>query len=377
MSGYSVSDLLSNLQILGEISTIDLPGTSLQRLFGWNITSFATPNVEGNVQDSALRTGQYDIFDVTRRVATGRTPGAAMSVQKPQRVGFTQFTIPRAAEKIPLTFEEMNQRRAPGTMPGQLDRNVELFIRGQERYLAQRFANLLELQATGLLRGEYYFTEVGDDLEHSFVAGDVHIDFQVPSGNKGQLNVFGDGAIISASWADPATDIPSHIYAIHRAMLQLTGQGLKHIVLKSDMWNDVINNNFVKAQSGTANVPFESLQQVSPGEFNAKLRDLPWVTFHLVDYGLEVFDGTSHEYTELIEDDHAAFLPEPNDDWVGYIRGMETVVEGENGPVSDQYGFYAYAFPSHDPSGWNLCAVHNGLPKLVRPKAIMYADLTP
>lgn len=378
MSGYAVNDLLSNLQILGEISTLDLPGTSLQRLFGWNIASFATPNVTGNVEDSPLRTGQYDIFDVTRRVATGSVPGTAMTTRKPQKVGQTQFTVPRSAEKLPLTFEDMNQRRGIGVNPGLLDRNGERYIARQTRYLGELFANVLEFQVAAMVRGGYYFTQRDDALEHSFVAGDVFVDFQIPASNKDQLNMLGNGNIITASWLTPTTDIPGNILAIHRAFLELTGMGLSHIVLKSNLWNAMMNNNYITAQAGSSNTPFEYIERESAGQFRARLRGAtPWIDIHLVDYGLEVWDGSNFTYTELIEDDHALFIPEPSEDWVGYIRGMETVIEGENGPMSNQYGFYPYAFPSHDPAGWNLCAVHNGLPKLVRPKAIAYGDMTP
>lgn len=376
MAGRSVQDVLGTLSILDRISQIDLPGTSLQRLLGWSISSFATPTVSGAVVDHDLRSGQYDIFDVTRKPATGRVPGTAMSRQKPQKVGYVRFTIPRSAEVIPLTDEDMRQRRGIGENLG-LTRNGMSYIEEQEMYLAQRFANIIEFQAAAMLRGSYTFDQNGDDLEHRFTGGEVTVDFQVPSGNKDQLNMLGAGDIIGASWATASTDIPLHLININAAMIQLTGQGLAHVICRGQTWNNVINNTAVKAQAGTSSTPFETINRVSAGEFTARLRALPWITWHIVDYGLEVWDGSSHTFTRLLEDDHVSFLPEPNSSWLEYIRGGEDVTEGENGPKSFQYGFYPFAYNTFDPSGVALAAVFNGIPSLKRPKAIAYGDVTP
>ena len=47
--------------------------------------------------------------------------------------------------------------------------------------------------------------------------------FQMAAGNQSQLNVFGAGDLISASWAVSTTDIPKHIRLIKDASLKLTG----------------------------------------------------------------------------------------------------------------------------------------------------------
>lgn len=373
---YAVNDMLGSLQILERISQIDLPGTSLQKLFGWSIANFASPTIQGAVMDHPLRNGRYDIFDVSRRVATGRVPGTAPSSQRPQKVGYVDFTIPRAAETISLLHEDMRQRRSIGGQVNQLDRNVESYVEDQERYIAQRFSNLVEFQAAALLRGSYTFDQKDDDLEHRFTGGEVTINYQIPAGNLDQLDMLGTGDIISTSWADAAANITGNILSIHKAFIALTGMGLKHIVLKSPMWNNILNNTAIKAQAGTANTPFEYIQRENPGEFTAVLRGIPWVTFHIVDYGLEIWDGSSYVFTDLIEDNHVAFLPEPDRQWVEYIRGGEDVTEGPNGPTSFQYGFYPYSYPTHHPSGTVLAAVFNGIPSLKRPKAIAYADVT-
>lgn len=377
MAGRSVAEILAPQVIAERFSRLDFPGTSISRLLGFSIQNFMGANPTGAVMDWALRSGQYDIFDITRRIATGRAPGAVSSRQKPQKVGSVQFTIPRSAETIELSYESLNNQRTLGQASDQVDRNGLRYIDDQLGYLGQRFANIVEFQAAAMLRGGFTFTQNGDDLEQTFSGGSISIDYQIPAGNKDQLNLTGAGNRISASWATASTDIPLNILNINADMLELTGMGIEHIICRSQTWNNVINNDKVKAQAGTAATPFETIERRSAGEFTARLRAIPWITWHIVDYGLEVWNGSSYAWTPLIEDDHVAFLPGTNPSWVEYIRGMETVVEGPNGPKSDQYGFYAFHYPTHDPAGVNLCAVFNGMPSLKRPKAIAYGDTTP
>jgi hypothetical protein len=302
-------------------------------------------------------------------------PGGTLAVTKPQAVGTRQATFPRAAERIQLLDEDLLNRRPIGGSDATLDRS-EVFVTRQEAYLAQRFANLIEFQTAAMFRGSYSYSTDGDLLRHGFTGGDVTIDYQVPAGNLTQLNMLGGGNILDADWANAATDIPKHLHNVNAAMIQLTGMGLAHVVLTSAGWQKIVNNQVVQDQGGSAGPVFESMRRVSAGEFTAILRGLPWLTFHVIDYGLEIYNGTSEAFTKLIEDDHAAFLPEPSPRWVQYLEGSEFVTEGPNGPKHERYGFYAYAYATHDPSGWDLCGVFNGIPALYTPPAIAYGLIT-
>ena len=349
----SIQEVLAPQTVHHAIAQIQLPGTSLSRLFGWHLAGTNKTRQSG-------RNFSYDIFDNTRLVATGRVPGQANSRQAAQSVSAVGGTFPRAAETIPLLDEELLNRRDIGGPSTQLDHRGESFVTRQEAYLAQRFANLIEFQTAAMIRGTYSYDEVGDELRHSFAAGETSIDLQIPAGNKDSLDMLGDGDIISALWSNAGTDIPLQVQNINAALVEKTGLGLAHVVLTGTAWQYVINNTKVQTLGGSDNVPFESLRRVGPGEFSAVLRAIPWVTFHVIDYGLRVFDGSSVTYTKLIEDDHAAFFPEVSPRWVQYLEGSEV---------------YAYAFPTHDPSGWELCAVHNGIPALYTPDAMAYGQI--
>jgi len=285
----ATSQILAPKTIEKAISQLELPGTSLQTLFGWGLGG-------KNVARHGGRNFSYDIFNVTRRVATGRVPAQTLAVARPQPVGTQQATFPRAAEKIVLLDEELLNRRPIGGPGGSLDRS-EIFVTRQEAYLAQRFANLVEFQTAAMLRGQYSYTADGDLLRHGFTGGETTIGFQVPTGNLGQLNMLGAGNILNANWATAGTDIPAHLHTINAAMIQLTGHGLAHVILTSVAWQKIVNNTKDQQQDGTDGPVFESLRRNHAGEFTAILRGLPWLTFHVIDYGLDVYNGTSEVFT--------------------------------------------------------------------------------
>src|SRR4051794_11599132 len=79
----ATSQILAPKTIQKAISQLDLPGTSLQNLFGWGLGG-------SNVARQGGRNFAYDIFNVTRRVATGRVPAGTLAVTKPQAVGTRQ-----------------------------------------------------------------------------------------------------------------------------------------------------------------------------------------------------------------------------------------------------------------------------------------------
>jgi Phage major capsid protein E len=366
--GVSANEILAPQTILQLVSQLSLPGTTLQRLFGWGFGG-------ENVTRQSGRNFAYDVFDNTRRVATARVPGQAASRQAPQKIGSIAGVFPRAAESISLLDEDLLNRRYLGGSADELDAGGEAYITRQEAYLAQRFANLIEFQTAAMLRGTYAYSNDGDDLRHSFEDSPIQVNFRIPDGNKGGLDMLGNGDILDAVWSDANTDIPEHLQQINSAMVQLTGMGLSHVVLTSQGWRNVINNTKVQQMGGSGNVVFETMKRIKSGEFRAVLRAFPWITFHVVDYGLDIWNGTSETFTKLIEDHCAAFFPEPTPRWVQYLEGSEIVTNGPNGYRAEHYGFYPYSYPKHDPSGWELCAVMNGIPALYTPSAVAYGNI--
>lgn len=364
----SVGEILTSKQIRRVISRVKKAINPISTFLGMQIGGPNRLPVGG-------RKSSYDTFDNTRRIAKGRAPGVSNARSKPQVVGNVDIVFPRAAETIELSDEAMlNFRSIGGPVEGGLSASAESYITRQEVFLGQKFNNVIEFQAAAMLRGSYVFKTSGDDLYHDFTGTGITIDFQIPSGNLTGLNMLGGGNLIDGPWSTAATDIPAQIYAINAAMIQLTGDGLRHILCNSTVWNNVLNNTVVQGQGGSANLVFERIDIDENNNFEAVLRAIPWLRWHILDHGLDVGIGDG-SYTKLLPDGFAAFTPEPSSDWVQYQEGSEFVTEGPNGTRAVRMGFYPYAYPTHDPSGWDLAAVQNGLPALYIPSAIAFGNV--
>src|SRR5690606_26513603 len=103
----STATMLAPKTILQAISQMQLPGTTLQNLFGWGLGGSNRVQLRG-------RNFAYDVINHTRAMATGRGPGQAASRQKPQAVHTIEGTFPRSAETIPLLDEDLLNRRRIG-----------------------------------------------------------------------------------------------------------------------------------------------------------------------------------------------------------------------------------------------------------------------
>ena len=75
----SIQQVLAPKTVHSVISQIELPGTSLSRLFGWHLAGTNKSRQSG-------RNFSYDIYDNTRLVASGRVPGQANSRAVAQKV---------------------------------------------------------------------------------------------------------------------------------------------------------------------------------------------------------------------------------------------------------------------------------------------------
>lgn len=363
----SVGEILTSKRIIRVVSRVKKAINPIATFLGMQIGG---PN---RIQVGGRKTS-YDIFNNTRRIAKGRAPGVANARSKPQVVGNVDVVFPRAAETIELSDERiLNLRSIGGPVEGGLSSSAESYITRQEVFLGQKFNNIIEFQAAAMLRGQYVFVIQGDDLFHAFSGTGVTIDYKIPAGNKTGLDMLGGGNLITGPWSTASTDIPAQLYAINAAMIQLTGDGLRHIICNSTVWNNVLNNTVVQGQGGSANLVFERINIDENNNFEAVLRAIPWLRWHIFDHGLDT--GTTPTYEKLIPDGFASFLPEPTSEWVEYAEGSEYVTEGPNGVREVRMGFYPYAYPTHDPSGWDLAAIHNGLPMLYSPSAIAFGNV--
>lgn len=364
--------------ILREMSRVSLPNTIISDLFGWGLAA-RNPDAQdqGNMIQSPIRESSIDIFNNTRKLPPASTPGTQNVLIDPQNVGKFRYIIPRIAMSLPLTYEQLVQRRQIGQALNIVDKMGETYLMKQKIYMAQLVANIIEFQSAAMLRGTYTFDQQGDELRQGFSGGETTINFQIPAGNKNQLNMLGAGNIISASWATTSTDIPGQVLAVNTAMNALTGYGISHALLNSTTMRYLDKNTAIINEGGSANTPYAEFVKTGPGTFAKRYRAMPWILWHVIDYSLDIWDGSAFTTTKLVADDQVTFIPDPNPMIAQYINGMEVVTEGPAGVTAERYGFYQYGYASWNPAGWWLNAVHNGIPGLLNPNAIATADVTP
>ena len=361
----AIETLLTPNRIAGVVSQVSGALNPLSRFWGWNVGG-------SNVLPFGGRDFSYDIFDNTKQIADGNRPSSPRSRTEPQVVGRVKGTFPRAAEELLLDYERISNARPIGGPSGVLDLLGAEYIIRQEQFVGQRIGNIIEFQTAAMMRGQYYFIQNGDKLTQSWTdpGGAEMIDFEIPAGNKSQLDMLGDGDLISASWATDSTDIPNDIMGVNDAFLATHGFPLENIMVGRAVWNAMLNNTAIKAQAGTSQSPFDIFAQDDKGLFKARLRSLPWITFHILGNGLEIGAAGSKTYQTSLEANHAYFLPAPNPQIARYGQGSEVVVHKNTGAKASQMGSYFWSFQEDNPAGQMLATVHNGLPWLQIPKAI-------
>lgn len=367
----TLAQLLKTEVITGTISRIKTPMSRLQDFFGMGPGGINTDQVSG-------RDIGWDIFDQTRLLATGRAPATGPARVTRNPVGHVSARCYRSYESIVINEEEIFRGRPLGQQYGEIDQRGQNYIARQESYLAQKFKNMREFMVSRMLRGGFDITQDGDDyIPVELAAGMFSVDFQVPAGNKSQLNMTGGGDIIGTSWANAAAPIISDLMQINAAFEELHGRPLAHVWMNSNTFQNVLANTQVINTGGTANTffqemrwsPAKSAEQIADTGIEVTLRGFPLVKFHVYDGGLTV-NGV---YSKFFPDNYASFLPEPAADWVAMKEGSELIREKPNTESVEAFGLKAWALMVDDPPGFDLRVVDNCIPALFVPKAVTYA----
>jgi hypothetical protein len=348
------------------ISRLRVINKTLQSAFGMTAGG-------GNVRQIPSRRGSYDVFDDTRNVANASLPGTTSNTIARNPVGNVPFTIPRAAEKLPLLMEEINQLRSLGGPTGEVDQLGETYIMDQERVFKQRYTNLREFQLSALLRGSYTYTQSGNELVHTYTGGSITVNYQIPTGNLSQLNMTTTGGnILGVAWDDPAAPIVRDLLAINSAFNQIVGLGLTDVWCTSVVWGMVITNTEVQNLAGAVNDPvMEMSRDMEKQTFTARLKSAPWVTWHIIDNGLNV-NGT---FGKLIPDTHAVFHVPIDSSIAQYYECPEPVVDPVTNQQKNVWGEYYYHKLQDDPVSYEFHGRFNGLPILKVPAAIAYGEV--
>lgn len=342
-----------------------------------------------NVGTSRQRKFAYDIFNDTRTVGTFRAPGVQSATVRRQPVGHVSVTIPRMAERLPLLYEELHNQRQIGSSDTDIDAAGRGYLLRQERFMGQRAANFRLATIGGMLRGNLYLHEDGDELYANYTSSNATftINYQIPGGNLNQLNMLGNGNIIAAGWQDPETDIPAQLMKINAAFQELTGSRLEVMAINSNTWQYLVNNDYVVSQAGVSNPPFRLYargQEQQPNglndtTFEAVLSAVPWLRIVITDEIIALGPKGSEVNTKFIPDDYVWFGPEPGTqgglDLMEMVEGPEPISEGPNMMPQVRNGLHAYSVQKYDPASIDLHTVDNALPCLYVPAATAWGHV--
>lgn len=399
MAFISLHDLLTPQVILKAVSRIRRFQGRLGRWIGFQPNRFNPDNVslEGpNSRYGDTRFASFRLDDVTRVVGKARAPGTGPASVTVNPVGDVRVSCARFHEKIRLLGEFLGNLSPIIGPNSQIDTGGQSYIARQTTHLAEKYNNTVELLTTGMFQDNLYFQLSGDNLLPVIGAPSspnlgFQIPFQVPSGNKNQLNLLGTGNIINVGWQNAGAAIIRNLAQIQAAMTQLSGYQPRHIWVNHLMWYNIVLNNEVRNTAGTVNTPFATYDRVPEmavdgmpqPEFAFTLTGMPWWQFHIADdvlvTGSDVdptWASSSGSTTiKVIPDNTAIIAPDPSSDWTELYHGAEYISENAGQPMQLKRGYTFWKEWVTQPSCIELIALMNIIPLLYVPKAICFATL--
>lgn len=399
-SFISLHDLLTPQVILKAVSRVRKFQGRLGRWIGFQPNRFNPDNVslEGpNVRYGDTRFASFRLDDVTRVVGKGRAPGTGPASVAVNPVGDVRVACARFHEKVRLLGEFLGNLSPIIGPNSQIDTGGQSYIARQTVHLAEKYNNTIELMTTGMFQDNLYFQLAGDNLLPVIGAPTApnlgfQIPFQVPAGNKSQLNLLGTGNIILIGWQNTGAPLLKNCLQIQAAMTQLSGYQPNHFWMNSLMWYNVLLNSEVRNTAGSANTPFASYDRVPEKtvdgmpqpEFAAELRGLPWAQFHVADDVLVTGSDidptwasapTAATFTKVCPDNTLIIAPTPAKDWTELYQGAEYISENAGQPMQLKRGYTFWKEWVTQPSCIELISLMNCIPLLYVPKSICFATV--
>ncbi|MGA3066088.1 MAG: major capsid protein [Tepidisphaeraceae bacterium] len=325
-------------------------------------------------------TGEYKVFSGSRTNATISPYGAPSKNRQLREIGVKSVKLLHSIENIVLPVKDYINLLNYNDLAKQKMGIDEVSRQIREARWTQDNLRISSLTSM-LFKTQVYYDNLGNLLPSSTGAQTV-VDYTVPAGNQGQLNVFGAGNILTAGWENPSTAIDKQIQALHQAAVQLTGYELKHAFYGKNVPNYLTTNTnlgnyfFRAAYDSDAFSP----QYIATADIPNPLLGLTW---HKA-YQSFFYDQNGNRQT-LVGDDQVVFTPEPSTAWIGFLEGTYPVptkagivTPAEPAVVSNmetRAGMFAYGVASADPPTAKIVYGDTFLPVLKVPSAIFVATV--
>ena len=395
----SLHDLLTPQVILKAVSRIRKFQGRLGRWMGFQPMRFNPDNVslEGpNVRYGDTRFASFRLDDVTRVVGKARAPGTGPASVAVNPVGDVRVSCARYHEKVRLLGEFIGNLSPIIGPNSQIDTGGQSYIARQITHLAEKYNNTIEIMTTGMLQDNFYFQLSGDNLLPVIGAPaapnlGIQIPFQIPAGNKNQLNMLGTGNILQVGWQNSGAPLVKNCLQITAAATQLTGYQPRHSWCNSITWYNILLNTEVRNTAGSSNTPFAQYDRVPENaydgmpmpEFSAMLRGIPWWTWHIADDVLvtggdidPTWAASSGTTTiKVCPDNTLMILPDPSPDWAELYHGAEYISENAGQPMTLKRGYTFWKEWVTQPSCIELISLMNAIPLLYVPKVPIFATV--
>lgn len=334
-----------------------------------------------------LRNFSYRVFNYSRVPMVARSPGVGPAVTPPNPLGTVSVTCMRFHEKLPLNYEFLGNISTMVGPNSVIDSNGQDYIKRQTNYIANKASSMIEMMAAGMMRDSLYYIQSGENWLPTFDSSGAafQVNFQIPSGNKSQLNMLGAGDIIGTSWDNPAAPIVQNCLDIEAAYAQLNNLSMTDVWINSRLWKNIITNTEVRNTAGSSNQPFaefardpeRGMDGLASNQYVATLRGLPTVRWHLYNNGLSLggnlidvsYAQSTATFTLLIPNNMAIFCSQASPDIAQLYQGGELVVENPGMPAVMRQGWYFWHEYVTQPSAIDLIGLLNAVPVLYIPTA--------
>lgn len=202
----------------------------------------------------------------------------------------------------------------------QASHELLMLLRKWDDYLAQTMArDLIQQDATefarlpdnlrvaaitaSLAHGKIWVDSEGVLLQTS-AGADIEMDYGVPDSHRNQINL-GSGDIITDSWDDPTTDIPTQVLNLKTAARQINGYELKYAFYGKNVMGYLARNDSFKDY--LARNPGQNQAYIDTGTLAPGVLGLTWVPVQDAFY-----TDSSDEIVEQFPAGQVTFYPEIN-----------------------------------------------------------------
>jgi len=307
--------------------------TTLQQILSAKQLTRVIVTVVGGVPDDLLppsftrdtrpvdgNTATYRKTQSTRKVANRVAYGAKPKRQSKAGIQDVPVVLPHFFETIehnPVVLQNlMNEGDTAKQRLGNQTITRQTIEQGR-RFRNGRMGQLYSM----LTRGKISYSSTGDlEITDQAATGGVDIDFNVPAGNLNQLDILGNGDIISASWATAATQIITQLRQIRKEYRQSVGMSLKHILYGENIPGYLLDNNQTKELINRSPMLRDRLAVSSTGEIPSGFMGFEWWPMDQAFY--EKDDGTKVEFWGP---DTIVLVPEPSTEWMEWLEGSYPV----------------------------------------------------